>query len=318
MSTDVNAISRRGIVTFDHFMQPGNEIQQDLKRWLLLYDEFLVPNLSQRMEAWRNLLQEQPDEEYERAFVDLEWLVSKKQLIESPVNFETVTSHEDELISELREFYTQSWADTEKTYDTPEEAATGTVAAQFNVEIAISRLIAYVLWKEKEELVYPVVFPFENEISGFETLSKRQNVLSIVLDQLPEPDDNLPLQDIVDFKSDNQTKEKYYNLWKWISKTSKGNSERAELREEIQYLLHDYSANLRRLTKQTSLTRIKTIVSASGDLVKNLVSFQWGKVLGVGIEMKEISMKASDDELKLPGSELAYIKEAAGVLAKGK
>jgi hypothetical protein len=48
-------VKRPGIITFDYLMQPGPEIQNDLKRWLLLYDKFWIPNLNDRFNSWKQL-----------------------------------------------------------------------------------------------------------------------------------------------------------------------------------------------------------------------------------------------------------------------
>ena len=64
------------------------------------------------------------------------------------------------------------------------------------------------------------------------------NVLDIVLDAFPEPDENTPWDQIVEFRSDPDTANQVLALKRWMSKVAQQNITAAEISQEIEWLTH--------------------------------------------------------------------------------
>src|SRR5262249_19162950 len=65
-------------------------------------------------------------------------------------------------------------------------------------------------------------------------------VYKYVLKEIPEPKDDTSLEQLLDFKEDNDTKEKYFKLIGWINSVSKKAITIEEFEVEYQELYHSY------------------------------------------------------------------------------
>ena len=170
----------------------------------------------------------------------------------------------------LSELLKSAQALGEKTYRTPRAAAIAGGVSFFNEDIAVSRLTTYLLWRDRGELAYPVVFPFEGIKALPSSLKRRHNVLSVVLKRFPSPTSDLPLEDIVAFKRDSETQHKFDQFWAWTRRLSKQDVDTHELEEELDFLITDYSAHLKQLTTETGHQRLKSFSQRQAIYLKTL------------------------------------------------
>ncbi len=297
-------VKHPGVMTFDMLL--GNP--DKLKHYLLLYDELWVPDLALESPGdYGN------DESYQEILADLQWLNEQNQVREPPISL--ADARADEVTTSLGKMYEDAWKALNKTHPTAEKAAIAGAVASFNIDLSLTRMVMHILWRDKNELAYPVIFPFKEPKRKRSSTEKRQQVLSIVLKQFPDPRPDLPLEDIVSFKQDPETQHKFKKLWDWIRKFGEVTQDRHELEEEIDSLLIDYRYHLKQLTNKVQTDRRKVWVSLPGDLAEDLVKFRWGKALGRLFELKLERIAAHDEEMKLPGHEIAYVKESIDLLA---
>lgn len=293
-----------GVISFDMLL--GNP--DKLKHYLLLYDELWVPDLA--LESPGDYAN---DESYAPLLADLRWLNEQDQVREPPISIDSAS--DDEVTSSLKAMYNDAWDALSASYSTAEEAALESAAASFNIDMALTRMVMHILWRDRGELAYPVIFPFKKKEREENTAEKRHAVLSIILEQFPDPRPDLPLEDIVSFKRDPETQYKYKKLWDWIRKFGDVNQNKHELEEEIDSLLIDYRHHLGQLTNKIDTDRRKVWVSMPGDVIEDLVKFRWGKALGRVFQLKLERIAAYEEEMKLPGNEIAYVKESIDLLA---
>jgi hypothetical protein len=110
-------------------------------------------------------------------------------------------------------------------------------------------------------VLYPVVFPFGTIEDVPESLARIHTVLSIVLKRLPAPSEKLPLEDLIGFKRDPDTQYKFARFWHWTQTISNSSSNKAEVQEEIDWLVTDYSTHLKQLTKEVNYQRAEVLVA---------------------------------------------------------
>ena len=291
-----------GVIAFDMLL--GNP--DKLKHYLLLYDELWVPDLALDSPGdYGN------EESYQQILADLRWLHEHNQVREPPISLASAAA--DEVTTSLRALYEDAWNALRKTHSTAKKAALEGAVASFNIDMSLTRLVMHILWRDRGELAYPVIFPFN--VRKRRPAEKRQEVLSIVLKQFPDPRPDLPLEDIVSFKLDPETQYKFKKFWDWIRKFSDEKHDRHELEEEIDSLLIDYRYHLKQLTNKVQTDRRKVWVSLPGDLAEDLVKFRWGKALGRLFDLKLERIAAHDEEMKAPGNEIAYVKESIDLLS---
>jgi hypothetical protein len=182
----------------------------------------------------------------------------------------------------------------------------------FNECIALSRLTTHLLWRDHGQLAYPVFFPFDAKIPG---LKERHNVLSVVLKRFPAVTTDVPLQDIVAFKRDQDTQDKFARFWKWTRKISQQHTDAHELEEELDSLINDYSQHLKQLTRETGNERLEILLATPGDLIEDVIKLRLGNIARRLLQLRKTKISAHGAEMKLPGSEIAYVTEATRVLS---
>ena len=171
------------------------------------------------------------------------------------------------------------------------------------------------MWRDREELAFPVAFPFVHELAPSTSLSKSQQVLQIVLKKFPDPRADLPLEDIVAFRRDPETQYKFAKLWHWMQKVAIGNTNTKEIEEELDWLLTDYQFHIQQTSKKVRTDRLKAWLTVPADALENLVHLKFGKAVASLLDLKSASIAAHDEELKAPGNEIAYLKESIELLS---
>ena len=284
---------------------------EKLKEYLLLYDEIWVPGLDASHPTDDEIAEWDLDQEN---LASLDWLAAQGVIREPPI--ERDGAKPDTVVRALTKMHDRAFARGNKTYPTPEEAALEGAAAIFNIDIALTRLVTYLVWRDKGQVVYPIVFPLDDAPWLPPQLQRTQEVLSVVVKQFPVPEPGIPLEDIVAFKRDAETQYKFAKFWHWTSTVAQQTADRHTIAEEFDWLLTDYSRQLHQLTRETKLQRLEIILNTPGELLEDLVKFKWGSLGARLFQFKKAKIQAHNAEMKLPGSELAYITEATKLLTK--
>jgi hypothetical protein len=98
-----------------------------------------------------------------------------------------------------------------------------------NSSDAITRLISLLLQDRYEHLeVYPLLAKPPEEYKT----TKKEGVLNFVLSKIPQPAESVSWEQLMDFKADPDTMNKYYALIKWVNTMSHKDSSSHELMDE--------------------------------------------------------------------------------------
>ncbi|SPF53318.1 hypothetical protein SBA4_5570011 [Candidatus Sulfopaludibacter sp. SbA4] len=73
----------------------------------------------------------------------------------------------------------------------------------------------------------------------------RKDVLNVVLGSFPEPDEDTPWEQIVEFRSDPDSRTQVLALRRWMSKGAQQNLSATEIADEIEWLISEYQAHMR-------------------------------------------------------------------------
>ena len=152
---------RPGIIT-----SPLFDSVDTLKKRILLYDELWVPGVSSWIEKGHI---EDPDVEEienrndEELLASVAWLVTQGFIKEPPVKLARGEARSDAIVEALRKIYSDAAKSYNKTYATAMSAAKHAAAAIFNMDLAQTRAIAYVLWRDHQKRAFPVIFPIRQD-----------------------------------------------------------------------------------------------------------------------------------------------------------
>ena len=281
-----------------------------LKREALMFDRIALP-------LFKSIAEEVADNSpTQRTIAEVEWLMDRG------IVFEPEATLTDERLAASEEF--RSFVNISLPYHAKLSEFTNLGAASTEVklttewqrqlenQLAICGLNARYFSIQLRVLnnldAYPVLSasipPIESPVS------KKSDVIQIALNSLPIPDYSSPWEQIVEYRSDEDSYHKFLDLRNWMSEVARSELSPLEIEQKLEHLLSQYQRHMSLHKMKTNPGVLQTIVVASAELIENLVKFNWGKVARSLFTLKQRRIATMEGELITPGSEVAYIIKA--------
>jgi hypothetical protein len=167
---------------------------------------------------------------------------------------------------------------------------------------------------------YPVL---SDSMPQYQTPFRKGDVVEIVVNSLPVPDETTPWEHIIEYRSDADSLRKYLKLRTWMSEIATAQLERNRIQEKLQDLLSDYENHMRLYKIKTKMDTLKTVVKtelglAAGGWFAGLTA---APVL-IGMTalplfyIKERKVALMQEEATAPGKEVAYILKARNTFGR--
>lgn len=138
----------------------------------------------------------------------------------------------------------------------------------------------------------------------------KSDIFHIVLNSLPIPDDTTPWEQILEFRSDPNSRNKFLDLRNWMSEVARAELKPNEVVEKLEYLMSRYQRHMELHRMKTNTGTLQTIVVTGAEVLGDLVSFKWGKAAEALFSLKRRNISLLEGELTAPGNEVAYIVKA--------
>jgi hypothetical protein len=168
-----------------------------------------------------------------------------------------------------------------------------------------ARLDSLELSKTHDDEFYPILKSDKSFIKN----EKKADVIKFILSNIPQPDDSVSWEQIIDFRNDKETRLKYLALINWINDIARLGLSVNEIKEKYEYLYFEYKKSYERHNMKSAMGTFEILVAASVSfftvnipLTLNLAS----NFLKVGTTV----MNLFQEEVNIPGKEIAYIIEA--------
>ncbi len=137
--------------------------------------------------------------------------------------------------------------------------------------------------------------------------SNKNDVVQIALNALPLPDESVPWEQIIDYRTDPASEGKFLALRNWMNDIARANLTQTEIEEKLEWLAYDYQRHLKFHKLKTNVGTIESIVVTTAEILEDLIRLKWGKVAKTLFSLKRRRLKLLEGELNSPGSEVAYI-----------
>ena len=266
----------------EHYKEGG-----PFKRELFVWDKLGLTNL----ETWIPLVEElSVNEDYVGAR-DFLWLLEQGFLFDIPLPNRKQTDNQE----------------FNPYFNVLDEVVVKNVDASQTPEWndALSRIATIVHNLESGERGVPLL-----ETPAFQLVlpgSRKDSVLEIVLDGIPIPSISTSYEQILEYRSDEDSKRKYLGLRSWIAEIAKAEMSVAEIKDKFEYQISEYEKHIKLHKMKYNLTSTKVLVSAIPELLERLIKLQFGKVAHSYFELRKSKVDLMLAEQSAPGKELAYI-----------
>lgn len=132
-------------------------------------------------------------------------------------------------------------------------------------------------------------------------------VFQLLLRQLPEPDDSVSWEQLLDFKNDPSTMASYYAFGDWMNEVSKKEYSLHEIEDKFNYLYHQYDQQFTIHNVKAKRGYLELFITGTLDAL----SGKLGKGLGTSLfSIFRKDLNLLEEETKFPGREVAYIHKA--------
>jgi hypothetical protein len=177
----------------------------------------------------------------------------------------------------------------------------------------ITRLISIEL-RELDGLEALPILPFDIPETD-DDHNPENSITKIVLNSLPVPDDETSWERIVEYRSDQDSKNKFLDLRNWMRAIARAELTSVEAEEQLEYLLSQFRRGIEIHRMKANTVALETLLVTSADLPRNLLTLQWGSIARGLFSIKHRKIALLEGELTAKGSEVAYIMKARDVFS---
>jgi hypothetical protein len=142
------------------------------------------------------------------------------------------------------------------------------------------------------------------------TQADKSDVVQIIINALPIPDDSVPWEQIFDYRSDPDSVSKFLALRNWMNDIARAKLRPAEIEEKLEYLIDQYKRHLTLHKLKTNVGALETLVVAGPEFLANLIKLKWGEIAKGLFSFRHRRIAIIEGELTAPGNEIAYIVNA--------
>ena len=270
----------------------------NLKRYLLLFDKVGVIDLNLRIE----LLREKHPHPCETRLVveELSLLKENGLLIDTP--FKSNASVRKGVFDDgikIKEFY--------ELLDAAHASMQDTKADTFQKSDSMTRLHCFILSVEDVKYDFEPL-PIISQIAlSNKVKSSKSDVINLVIDKFPFPNEKIPWEQIVEYKSDPDNLGRLAGLRTWMNALSKSSLSAGELNDEIEYKLYRYRKALEAHKIKYSSGMFETFIVGGAQIIENVTKLRFEKLAKGLFQAKKLRADLLLSELNSPGYEIGYI-----------
>ena len=148
-------------------------------------------------------------------------------------------------------------------------------------------------------------YPLFSKEPSYENIGKKESVLKFILNRLPEPDNTISLDQLLEFRKDPNTLKKYYALVNWVNQVAKKDFNTHEIQDEYNYLYHEYTEQFKIHKIKSNQGILEIFVTATIDVLSGQLSV--GGVSTSLFSLWKHNLNLLEAESNFPGKEIAYI-----------
>lgn len=140
--------------------------------------------------------------------------------------------------------------------------------------------------------------------------ANKDDVVQIVINALPLPDESVSWEQILEYRSDPESESKFLALRNWMAEIGKAKFTAIEVEEKLEYLINQYQQHMKLHKIKTNTGTLETILTIGLGLLENIVKLNLERVAKGLFTLKHRKIELIEGELKVPGNEIAYIVKA--------
>jgi hypothetical protein len=135
-------------------------------------------------------------------------------------------------------------------------------------------------------------------------------VVRITLREFPVLYDSTPWSQIIEFRSDEDTRSQFPRLKQWINKSAKAGLKEHEVADELRELVYEYQSGMRLHKMKVASGELQMVVATTVDVAESLTRLQMTGANKGLYTVTDCKLSLLEEERRTPGREIAYIVSA--------
>ncbi|MBL7891067.1 MAG: hypothetical protein JNL63_00445 [Bacteroidia bacterium] len=140
--------------------------------------------------------------------------------------------------------------------------------------------------------------------------ASKTEIINLVIEQMPVPNDKTPWENIIEFKNNPDNKGRFAGLRNWVNKSVKSGLTTPEIKDELDYLLYQYSKSLELHKIKHNSGILQTFVVGTAEIIENVAKLNFSDIAKGVFSATQSKVDLLNAELTSPGNELSYIYKA--------
>lgn len=132
----------------------------------------------------------------------------------------------------------------------------------------------------------------------------------MIIEKFPYLDELTSLEQILDFRTDPDSRRTITSLRRWASNIVAANRSAAEIAQEIEYLLGEYQRYMKLHEMKITRGAWETVITTAAESIEHLLKLQFGKAAKSLFALSSRKIELLEAETKAPGREIAYLAHA--------
>lgn len=173
------------------------------------------------------------------------------------------------------------------------------------ISVNTTRMSAIQVRQAENSNVYATIPSGDSSLDEDDQRPNKHDVLKIAV-VVPVPEDQAPLQHIIDLRNDPDSQGGFFELKEWMSDIARGVISGAEAQQKLESLLDQYRRVMQRHEIRINWTKLEAFVVTSADDTR----FQQGQSASPLFAIKHRKLALLEAESSLPGSVVAFVLQA--------
>jgi hypothetical protein len=299
-----------------------------LKRQALMFDRITMPNFRKTLDGLHERLPDRSD-----LFAEFDWLIEKGIVFGGDIDVDEEALKKDPEYQEFFNRYFNHLINMDQTFrgvniadlvgsntegnelELTEKGRTAweSLSGLFGFQ---ARELSLQLRLVKGFDAYPVLSSFISPMPMAQQEDKA-TVVQIVLQEFPVPDERTAWERIEEFRSDPDSRSKFFPLKQWISEVARMKLPRTEIEDNLRARISEYETQMRLHRIERKWDTLKIIAGVDIGFLAAADYRGWGPlitsagiVISNFIAIKLQQVKLLQAEQQTPGKEIAYIVKA--------
>lgn len=181
---------------------------------------------------------------------------------------------------------------------------------------SVTEIHEYALDNIDFDWIYDAAEKFRNRIIGLahsdleqggESFIGKTNIYEIVMEKIPIPMENTPLEKIVDFRKDGDAIHNLKAIKDWSNEIVREKYTKIQAEEKLEYLLSQFQQHLKRHKIKRQMAMAGVVITATKEMIQNPPPWNILSALGAIVKLIQNEVEMISDEN--PGKEVAYIAQ---------